>query len=170
MKRLYECWGCPHSLPPPPLSQSAPLLSLEGPEPDACALEARGTLDMSHPFSILSGHAEQDCMCAHARTHTHTHTHTHTGKYTKPALSPPFAVSVLFWRDGPQPQSFKQLSASLELTGQLVDCSRKYRSSPRSWAGMLSSTPEPGYASPGPPYFTADLELARSPDTACQLL
>ena len=108
--------------------------------------------------------------CVRARTHTHTHTHTHTGKYTKPALSPPFAVSVLFWRDGPQPQSFKQLSASLELTGQLVDCSRKYRSSPRSWAGMLSSTPEPGYASPGPPYFTADLELARSPDTACQLL
>ena len=28
-----------------------------------------GTLDMSHPFSIVSGHAEQD------RTHAYTHTH-----------------------------------------------------------------------------------------------
>ena len=160
--------GLPPSLPPPPLSQSAPLLSLEGPEPDACALEARGTLYMSYPFSILSGHAEQDCVCA--RTHTHTHTHTHTDKYTKPASSPPFAVSVLFWRGGPQPQSFKQSSPSLELTGQLIDCSQKHRSPPRSWAGTLSSTQEPGYVSPGPPYFTADLELARPPETACQLL
>ena len=59
------------SLPPPLLSRSVPLLSLEGPEPDAYALEARGSLVMSHPFSILSGHAEQDC------THVHVHAHTH---------------------------------------------------------------------------------------------
>lgn len=102
--------------------------------------------------------------------HTGKRMHTHTGNYTKPASSPPFAASVLFWRGGPQPQSFKQSSASLELTGQLIDCSQKHRSSPSSRAGTLSSTQEPGYVSPGPPYFTADLKLARSPDTACQLL
>ena len=66
--------GLPPSLPPPPLSRSVPLLSLEGLEPGACALEARDTLDMAHPFSIISGHAEQDR--THAYTHTQRDTHT----------------------------------------------------------------------------------------------
>ena len=88
--------GLPPSLPPPPLSRSVPLLSLEGLEPGACALEARDTLDMAHPFSIISGHAEQD------RTHAYTHTHrdTHTKQATTPNLPHHLHLLSQFFIDG----------------------------------------------------------------------
>lgn len=130
MKR-FECEATP-CLPTSSALWSVPLLSLEGPEPDAYTLEARGL--WLCPILSPSALAMQSRV-AHGQAHAHTHRQLHKTCHPHLHLLPQF----FFWAGwASNPKVSSNTSASLELTGQLIDCSQKHRSSPSSRAGTLS--------------------------------